>query len=252
MKRWAAVAAGVALLVAADTATAQVCLELPVPRAGWGVQVEGTRSGAPTGDVSGAAVPAANAFGIRGGRDFPGSLSASAGWTAAGYEISWFSSGTNTSSSADVRQHHLNARFAFLRGGGALSSCPVLEIGWFAATAGAPANFSAGGVSIGAGWSLERVFSAGAGLDIVPFVTPQLLVVLTRGTGDGDHYPYDESEALPKLDVRAGASVVGRSLFMGLDGGVIFPGGDPRFWLRHSTADDQPALRLTARAGMVF
>lgn len=252
MRLSSGIAAGVALLLAAGSAAAQSCLELPVPRAGWGVQVEGTRSGALTDEFTGAAVPAASAFGIRGGRDFPGSISASAGWTATGYEIPWFSSGMNNSGNADVRQHHLNARFAYLTGGGPLNSCPVLELGWFTAEAGAPADFTTGGVSVGAGWTLERVWYAGAGLNIVPFVTPQLLVVLTRGTGDLDHHPYEGSEVLPKLDVSAGASVVGRSLFMGLDGGLIFPGGDPRFWLRHSTADDRPALRLAVRAGMTF
>ncbi|HUF12614.1 MAG TPA: hypothetical protein VMN78_05925 [Longimicrobiales bacterium] len=236
-------------LTMAGGAAAQVCLELPIAPAGWGVQAELSRTGGAGLQGQGTAP---HATGVEGrlGRDFAGPLAGSAGLAVAEYDRRAWNPDANEEVTSTVSNYFVSSRLAYAVGDG-LRSCPLLEVGWFLADVGAPQNFSTSGLVLGVGWGFEHAWYVGA-TTIVPFVTPRLLILATRGTGRFDDYPYDASELLPKVALGLGGSIVLATFFVGADFDWIFPGGDPRFWMRHATADETAATRLSVRGGLVF
>lgn len=237
-------------LTMAGAAAGQVCLELPIAPAGWGVQAELSRTGGGGLQDQGTAAPPATGFEVRAGRDHAGPLAGSIGLAVGEYDRRAWSMEANEEVTSTVSNYFVSSRLAYRTGDGLLS-CPLLEVGWFLADAGAPQNFSTSGLVLGVGWGFEHAWYVG-NTTIVPFVTPRLLILATRGTGRFEDYPYEGSELLPKVALQLGGSIVLTTFFVGADFDWIMPGGDPRFWMRHATADETAATRLSVRGGLVF
>lgn len=230
-------------------AAAQICVELPIAPAGWGVQAEATRT-VGAGSASAPDAPGATGFEVRAGRDHAGPLAGSIGLAVSEYDRRAWSPEANQEVTSTVSNYFGSGRLAYAMGDG-LRTCPLLELGWFLADVGAPQDFSTSGLVLGVGWGFEHAWFVGA-TTIVPFVTPRLLILATRGSGRFDDYPYDDSELLPKIALRFGGSIVLATFFVGADFDWILPGGDPRFWMRHATADEAAASRFSLRGGLVF
>lgn len=238
-------------LVVASAAAAQVCLEMPIAPAGWGAYVGFTRAGAAVDGATGISAEAASGFEVRIGRDAAGPYVGSLGWSYGGYDRSSWDTQAGEQTTWAVSNHLVSGRVALPMGAGPLRSCPLVDVGGFLADVAPPHNVSAKGLLLGVGWGLEYVWRAGR-TTITPFLTPRLLILATRGTGDVNDYPYDGNELLPKGALRVGASVALRTFFVAADVDVILPGGDPRFWMRQTTSDHRAATRFGVRGGVVF
>ena len=247
----AALAAALALAVPAE---AQRCIESPLPPAGWLAQTRMLRApdlrGSNPEDVG---APPATGYELLVARDFHGPVTATLTAGMSDYDIRILRQDTFAVEQLPVSNVWASARAVYSIGS-RLPVCPLLEVGWFGARAERSQNGAereSKGVFVGTGWTVagERSFDSGLGAGL--FATGRVLVIVS-GSVDPYYGDVHGSELLPKFALGTGASAAWRWLFVGAEWGVVYPGGDPRFWFRHNGADDRAAGALSLKAGVIF